>query len=176
MTPLHRDPHFCFRFAEDRLIRRFHLDGIEPGRRVAVYRLDPRTGGPSGLLAHAVAGDGGWVDLSESLVVQAGHGFIAVPEAEIAIRLETPADHPAIREVICRLVGRDAIEDAKKTAEFAFIEQALRRCHPNSEYELYPVLLVEVGGTSRFALRGVVATVAGRVRFRLAVPPAAAGC
>jgi putative acetyltransferase len=99
MTPLHRDPHFTFRFAEDRLIPRFHLDGIELGRRVAVYRLDPQTGGPAELLARAVAGDGGWVDLAEPLVVRAGEGFIAVPEAGLVIREERPADHAAVREV-----------------------------------------------------------------------------
>lgn len=81
MTPLHRDPHYTFRFADDRLIPRFHLDGIEPGRRVAVYRLDPATGGPAGLLAEAVAGNGGWVNLPEPLVVRTGEGFVAVPEA-----------------------------------------------------------------------------------------------
>ena len=34
MIPLHHDPWFTFRFAEDRLIPRFHLDGVEAGRRV----------------------------------------------------------------------------------------------------------------------------------------------
>lgn len=81
MTPLHRDPHFVFRFADARLVPRFHLDGVEPGRRVAVYRLDPDTGGPADFLAAAVAGEGGWVDLPEPLVVRAGAGFVAVPDA-----------------------------------------------------------------------------------------------
>jgi putative acetyltransferase len=99
MTPLHRDPHYCFRFAEDRLIPRFHLDGIEPGRRVAVYRLDPQTGGPTDLLVRAVAGEGGWVNLPEPLVVRADEGFIAMPEADLVIREETPADHAAVREL-----------------------------------------------------------------------------
>src|SRR5262245_60294050 len=39
MLPLYHDPHFTFRFADDRLIPRFHLDGVEAGRRVAVYRI-----------------------------------------------------------------------------------------------------------------------------------------
>lgn len=107
MTPLHRDPHFTFRFAEDRLIPRFHLDGIEPGRRVTVYRLDSKTGGPADLLIRAVAGGGGWVDLPEPLVVQAGGGFVAVPEAEVVIREETPADHTAVREVNRLAFGQD---------------------------------------------------------------------
>lgn len=99
MTPLHRDSHSTFRFADDRLIPRFHLDGLNPGRRVAVYRLDPQTGGPAGLLVRAATGEGGWVDLPEPLVVRAGEGFIAVPDAEVVIREETPADHAAVRVV-----------------------------------------------------------------------------
>ena len=30
MIPLHQDPWFTFRFAEDRLIPRFHLEGASP--------------------------------------------------------------------------------------------------------------------------------------------------
>jgi hypothetical protein len=29
MLPLYEDPHFTFRFADDRIIPRFHLEGIE---------------------------------------------------------------------------------------------------------------------------------------------------
>ena len=80
MTPLHRDPHFVFRFAADRLVPRFHVAGVEPGRRVVVYRLDPATGDPREKLADAVAGADGWVDLPEPLVVRAGEGFVAVAD------------------------------------------------------------------------------------------------
>lgn len=41
MLPLYHDPHFTFRFAEDRIIPRFHLEGVETGQRVAVYKVDP---------------------------------------------------------------------------------------------------------------------------------------
>jgi hypothetical protein len=82
MVPLHRDPHFTFRFAEDRLVGRFHLDGVEPGTPVSVFALDPVTGERLGLIAAAVAGDGGWVDLAEPLIVRVGGGFVAVPEEE----------------------------------------------------------------------------------------------
>lgn len=78
MLPLYRDPHFTFRFAEDRFVGRFHLDGVEPGTPVSVFALDPATGERRGLLAEAVTGAGGWVDLSEPLVVRAGGGFVAV--------------------------------------------------------------------------------------------------
>ena len=79
MTPLYRDPHFVFRFADDRIVPRFHLDGVGAGQRVAVYALTP-TGGPAGLIATAAAGDGGWVELTTPIAVRAGGGFIAVVE------------------------------------------------------------------------------------------------
>jgi hypothetical protein len=41
--------------------------------------VDPTTGERLGLIATAVAGDGGWVDLTAPLVVRAGGGFVAVP-------------------------------------------------------------------------------------------------
>ena len=40
MIPLHHDPHFTFRFGDDRLIPRFHLEGVEAGRRVDMFRID----------------------------------------------------------------------------------------------------------------------------------------
>jgi hypothetical protein len=82
MTPLYRDPHYTFRFADDRIVPRFHLEGTPAGRGVVVYRLDPATGGPAERLAEAVAGADGWVDLPEPLVVRAGGGFVAVPRAD----------------------------------------------------------------------------------------------
>ena len=50
MIPLYHDPHFTFRFEDDRLIPRFHLEGVGAGRRVNVYRIDPATGERLGLL------------------------------------------------------------------------------------------------------------------------------
>ncbi len=44
MIPLHHDPHFTFRFAADRIIPRFHLEGIEAGKRVSVFKIDSATG------------------------------------------------------------------------------------------------------------------------------------
>ncbi len=80
MLPLYHDPHFTFRFADDRLIPRFHLVGVEAGRRVLVFKIDPDTGERLGLLATATVGDGGWVDLQEPIIVRAGEAFVAVPE------------------------------------------------------------------------------------------------
>jgi len=50
MISLHHESHFTFRFAADRIIPRFHLEGVEIGRRVSVFRLDPVTGG--GISSH----------------------------------------------------------------------------------------------------------------------------
>ena len=79
MIPLHEDPHYTFRFADDRIIPRFHLEGIGAGRRVAVFKIDPDSGERLGLLATAGVGEGGWVDLPEPITVRAGDAFIAVP-------------------------------------------------------------------------------------------------
>jgi hypothetical protein len=79
MIPLHYDPWFTFRFADDRMILRFHLEGIEVGRRVSVFKIDPSSGERLGLLATATVGEGGWVDLQEPIIVRAGDSFVAVP-------------------------------------------------------------------------------------------------
>jgi hypothetical protein len=80
MLPLYEDPDFTFRFAEERIIPRFHLEGVEAGRRVSVFKIDPGTDERLGLLATATVGEGGWVDLQEPLLVRAGEAFVAVPE------------------------------------------------------------------------------------------------
>ena len=82
MLPLYEEPHFTFRFADDRIIPRFHLEGVGAGRRVSVFRLDTATGERTGLIATATSLDGGWVDLPEPIVVRAGEGFVAVPEED----------------------------------------------------------------------------------------------
>jgi hypothetical protein len=82
MLPLYEDPSFTFRFADDRIIPRFHLEGVEAGRRVEVFKINPATGERLGLLATATVGEGGWVDLLEPIVVRAGEAFVAVPESE----------------------------------------------------------------------------------------------
>jgi hypothetical protein len=79
MIPLHHETHFTFRFGEARIIPRFHLEGIEAGRRVAVFRIVPDSGERRGLLATAIVGEHGWVDLSEPIIVLAGDAFVAVP-------------------------------------------------------------------------------------------------
>ena len=80
MRPLYEDPHFTFRFADDRIIPRFHLEGVEAGRRISIFKIDPGTGERLGLLATATADEGGWVELTEPIIVKAGEAFVAVPE------------------------------------------------------------------------------------------------
>jgi hypothetical protein len=79
MLPLYEDPCFTFRFADDRLISRFHLEGIEAGRQIEVFKIDPATGERLGLLGRATVGEGGWVDLRVPIIVRAGEEFVAVP-------------------------------------------------------------------------------------------------
>lgn len=62
MLPLYHEPHFTFRFGDDRIIPRFHLEGVKVGLPVTVFKIDPVTGEQLGLLATAVVGEGGWVD------------------------------------------------------------------------------------------------------------------
>ena len=78
MLPLYQDPWFTFRFADDRLIPRFHLEGVEAGRRVSVFRIDPGTGERLHLLATARVGEGGWVELMEPIIMRAGEAFVAM--------------------------------------------------------------------------------------------------
>jgi hypothetical protein len=80
MRSIYQDPYFTFRFAEDRLIPRFHLEGAQAGRRVSVCRIDAETGQRLGLLATASVGEGGWVDLPKPIIVRAGEAFIAESE------------------------------------------------------------------------------------------------
>ncbi|HWG43102.1 MAG TPA: hypothetical protein VN688_09975 [Gemmataceae bacterium] len=78
MLPLYHEPHFTFRFTDDRIIPRFHLEGIKAGCRVSVFKMDPGSGERLGLLATATVGESGWVDLQEPIIVRAGEAFIAV--------------------------------------------------------------------------------------------------
>ena len=78
MLPIFHDPHFTFRFAEDRIIPRFHLEGVEAGRRISVFRIDPGNGERVGLLATAIVNDGGWVDLAEPIIVRVGEAYTTV--------------------------------------------------------------------------------------------------
>jgi hypothetical protein len=83
VIPVYHEAHFTFRFADTRTVPRFHLDGLEAGRPVSVFRLDPGTERPLDLLATAAVGAGGWVDLAEPLLVGPGRGFVVIPEPRL---------------------------------------------------------------------------------------------
>jgi len=121
MLPLYRDAGYTFRFSEDRLIPRFHLEGVKAGHRVTVFDLDPDTSNRRGVLAKAVASDDGWVDLAEPLIVRAGGGFMAVPAPTITIRVETPGDIATIRNVNRLAFGQEdeaALVDALRAGGY----------------------------------------------------------
>jgi hypothetical protein len=80
MLPLYEDPCFTFRFAEARIIPRFHLEGVESGRPILVFKINHSTGERGDLLSTAVVGEGGWLDLPAPIIVQAGDAFVAVPQ------------------------------------------------------------------------------------------------
>jgi len=119
MLPLHHDPWFTFRFADDRMIPRFHLEGVESGMHVSVIKIDPDSGKHLSLLTTATVGDGGWVDVPQSIIVRAGEAFIAMP---IHVRAENERDHDAIGQVNCLAFGQDAeahLVDALRAGGFA---------------------------------------------------------
>ena len=75
MIELYHEDDFTFRFAEPRVVGRFHLDGVAPGTVVAVRRL--RTPGDvvGEMVATAIVGSGGWVEIDPALRVDAANGF-----------------------------------------------------------------------------------------------------
>ncbi len=80
---LYEEPHFTFRFAEARIIRRFRLEGVEAGRPVSLLKIGTGSGERLDLLAKATVGESGRVDLNEPIIVRAGEAFVAVPEPSV---------------------------------------------------------------------------------------------
>jgi hypothetical protein len=80
MLALYEDPGFKFRSADDRIIPRFHLEGVEAGRRVDVFKIEPGSGERLGFLVTATVGRSGCVDPLEPINVRAGEAFIADPD------------------------------------------------------------------------------------------------
>jgi len=105
MIPLHHDPYYTFRFADDRIVSRFHLEGVGAGRRVDVFRLDP-TGVRLGLLTTGLVGDGGWVDVKDPILVRAGDAFVAVPESG---RPDESGGQGAIGDAACDVTPGDRV-------------------------------------------------------------------
>ena len=49
---------------------------------MTVCKIGPGTGDRLGLLATAIVGEGGWVGLTEPIIVRAGEPFVAVQNQE----------------------------------------------------------------------------------------------
>lgn len=77
MISLFREPWYCFCFTEDRLIPRFHLEGVPTGVRVRVHQLVQERPGP--LLMEGAVDELGWVDCPTPLRMRRGEGFLAIP-------------------------------------------------------------------------------------------------
>jgi putative acetyltransferase len=119
MLPLYQDHCFTFRFADNRIIPRFHLEGVESGSAISVLKIDTDSGNRLGLLATATVDDDGWVELQQPIVVRAGEGFIALP---ILVRFEGVQDREAVRQVNRLAFGQEAegrLVDALREGGFA---------------------------------------------------------
>src|SRR6516162_4495346 len=161
MLPLHHDPCFTFRFGDDRIVPRFHLEGIEKGRRVSVIKIDPATGQQQGSLATATVGEGGWVDLREPIMVRAGEAFIAVP---ITHRL--PLTLLADTLAVCKLDAGDSVPAWASSAPILSITRTAEELSVVCPQRLVPDGVrcergwrcLRVAGTMDFSMVGVVAS------------------
>jgi hypothetical protein len=178
MLPLYEDPCFTFRFTDDRIIPRFHLEGVEVGRRVSVFKINPDTGERLGLLATATVGECGWVDLDAPIIVRAGDGFVAVPEPPSYATLgHGSATLPltllevAGRFAVCKLAPGSAMP-AWATAGGVFsVTSTLDELSVVCRQELVPAgaqaeigwRCLRVAGTMPFTLVGVLASLTGPV-------------
>jgi hypothetical protein len=182
MQPLHHDPHFTFRFADDRLISRFHLEGVDAGRLVAVCKIDPHRGERLGLLATAAVGDDGWVDLPEPITVRAGDAFIAVPgPLSLASLIHGSATLPLIlldvagRFAVCKLPPTSAIPAWATAGDVFSVTRTGDELSVVCRQELVPAgtqaevgwRCLRVAGAMPFTLVGVLSS--------LTVPVASAG-
>jgi hypothetical protein len=73
-------PWFTFRFEDDQVISRLHLEGVPAGQRVSIFKVDTSTGEWLGLLATETVVQDGWVDLTEPIIMRTKEEFVAVPE------------------------------------------------------------------------------------------------
>jgi hypothetical protein len=186
MRPLYEDPHFTFRFADDRIIPRFHLEGVEAGQRVSVFKIDPGTGERLGLLATATAGEGGWVDLAEPIIVKAGEAFVAVPG---------PSGHPTLghrsatlplallevvgRFAVCKLPPGSAVPAWATAGDVFSVTRTVEELSVVCRQEMVPSgtqaevgwRCLRVAGAMPVTLVGVLASLTGRWRRLSAQPP-----
>lgn len=161
MLPLYQDSWYTFRFAEDRIIPRLHLEGIEVGRRVSIIKIDPVTGERKGLLATATVGDGGWVDLAQPIIVRAGEAFIAVPHTHQLTLTPLPELY-----AVCRLDQDAPFPTWASSSQFISITRTADELSVVCPQSLVPDGVrcergwrcLRVAGTMDFSMIGVLAS------------------
>lgn len=171
MLPLYEDPHFTFRFADDRIIPRFHLEGVEAGRRVAVYKIDPDSGERLGLLATAGVGDGGWVDLQEPITVRAGEAFIAVPGPPGLATTPLTLLEVVGRFAVCKLPPGPVVPEWATAGDVFSVTRTPDELSVVCRQEMVPAgtqaevgwRCLRVAGAMPFTLVGVLASLTGPV-------------
>jgi hypothetical protein len=178
MRPLYEDPHFTFRFADDRIIPRFHLEGVEIGRQVMVYGINPGTGERLGLLTMATVGEGGWVDLPEPITVRAGEAFIAVPGGPGPVRPSHGSATPPLtllgvagRFAVCKLPPGSAVPAWATAGDVFSVTRTGDELSVVCRQELVPAgtqaeagwRCLRVAGAMPLTLVGVLASLTGPV-------------
>jgi hypothetical protein len=193
MLPLHHDLPVIFRFVDERIIHRIHLEAVEAGRQVAIYTIntdrgdadggglggvDAGDGERLGLLATADVGEGGWVDLPQPLPVRAGNAIVAVPAPPAPAAPVHKSAPPPL--TLCEVVGRFAVCKLPPLAEvpgWAMAGDVFSVTRTGDELsvmcrqELVPAgtqaevgwRCVRVAGTMPFTLVGVLASLSAAV-------------
>jgi hypothetical protein len=178
MTPLYEDPHFTFRFAADRIISRFHLEGVEAGRRVEVFKIEPGSGERLGLLVTATVGGGGWVDLREPIIVRAGEAFVAVPGPSVPAAPGHGSATPLLTLLdvagwfaVCKLSPDSAVPAWATAGDVFSVTRTVEELSVVCRQEMVPSgtqaevgwRCLRVAGAIPFTLVGVLASLTGPV-------------
>jgi hypothetical protein len=178
MTTLYEDPHFTFRFAADRIISRFHLEGVEAGRRVEVFKIEPGSGERLGLLVTATVGGGGWVDLREPIIVRAGEAFVAVPGPSVPAAPGHGSATPLLTLLdvagwfaVCKLSPDSAVPAWATAGDVFSVTRTVEELSVVCRQEMVPSetqaevgwRCLRVAGAIPFTLVGVLASLTGPV-------------
>lgn len=161
MLPLYQDSWYTFRFDEDRIIPRFHLEGVEAGRRVSVIKIDPTTGKRQEVLATATVGEDGWVEFPEPIIVRAGEAFVAVPITHRLTLMLLPDTF-----ALCKLDADDAVPAWASSGDFLSITRTADELSVVCPQSIVPDGVrcergwrcLRVAGTMDFSMIGVVAS------------------
>src|SRR5262249_23244665 len=150
-----------------------------------VFKIDPGTGERLGLLATAIVGEGGWVDLTEPIIVRAGEAFVAVPGPSGHATLGhgsafLPLTLLAVvgRFAVCKLPPGSAVPAWATAGDVFSVTRTLEELSVVCRQELVPAgtqaevawRCLRVAGAMPFTLVGVLASLTGPVaRARVGV-------